>query len=168
MEALCKAQNLPGRLIPTPRELTADCGGVRPLDARRNAAGLGGRPSSGIRGLAGAAGLNKTVPDAKSGTVFYVYRINSSPRATSSSRPPFSRNNRKYSRPNSSRSRRPPIPDEADPVSAAGTRQGPSRAAEGRRRTARAGFMGSSGGGGEGCDPGPVVSCRADPVPPPL
>ena len=26
MEALCKAQNLPGRLIPTPRELTADCG----------------------------------------------------------------------------------------------------------------------------------------------
>ena len=24
MEALCKAQNLPGRLIPTPRELTAD------------------------------------------------------------------------------------------------------------------------------------------------
>ena len=26
MEALCKVQNLPGRLIPTPRELTADCG----------------------------------------------------------------------------------------------------------------------------------------------
>ena len=26
METLCKAQNLPGRLIPTPRELTADCG----------------------------------------------------------------------------------------------------------------------------------------------
>ena len=26
MEALCKAQNLPGRLIPTPRKLTADCG----------------------------------------------------------------------------------------------------------------------------------------------
>ena len=26
MEAFCKAQNLPGRLIPTPRELTADCG----------------------------------------------------------------------------------------------------------------------------------------------
>ena len=26
MEARCKAQNLPGRLIPTPRELTADCG----------------------------------------------------------------------------------------------------------------------------------------------
>ena len=26
MEALCKAQTLPGRLIPTPRELTADCG----------------------------------------------------------------------------------------------------------------------------------------------
>jgi len=26
MEALCKAQNLSGRLIPTPRELTADCG----------------------------------------------------------------------------------------------------------------------------------------------
>ena len=26
MEALCKAQNLSGRLIPAPRELTADCG----------------------------------------------------------------------------------------------------------------------------------------------
>mgnify|MGYP002748009001 CR=1 FL=1 len=26
MEALCKEQSLPGRLIPTPRELTADCG----------------------------------------------------------------------------------------------------------------------------------------------
>ena len=26
METLCKAQNLSGRLIPTPRELTADCG----------------------------------------------------------------------------------------------------------------------------------------------
>lgn len=35
MEALCKAQNLPGRLIPTPRELTADCGMAwcAPLDA---------------------------------------------------------------------------------------------------------------------------------------
>ena len=33
--ALCKAQNLPGRLIPTPRELTADCGMAwcAPLDA---------------------------------------------------------------------------------------------------------------------------------------
>ena len=31
----CKAQNLPGRLIPTPRELTADCGMAwcAPLDA---------------------------------------------------------------------------------------------------------------------------------------
>ena len=26
METLCKAQSIPGRLIPTPRELTADCG----------------------------------------------------------------------------------------------------------------------------------------------
>lgn len=26
MEKLCKEQGLPGRLIPTPRELTADCG----------------------------------------------------------------------------------------------------------------------------------------------
>ena len=35
MEALCKAQNLSGRLIPTPRELTADCGMAwcAPLDA---------------------------------------------------------------------------------------------------------------------------------------
>ena len=35
MEALCKVQNLPGRLIPTPRELTADCGMAwcAPLDA---------------------------------------------------------------------------------------------------------------------------------------
>ena len=35
MEALCKAQNLPGRLIPTPRKLTADCGMAwcAPLDA---------------------------------------------------------------------------------------------------------------------------------------
>ena len=35
MEAFCKAQNLPGRLIPTPRELTADCGMAwcAPVDA---------------------------------------------------------------------------------------------------------------------------------------
>ena len=26
MEKLCRAQDLPGRLIPVPRELTADCG----------------------------------------------------------------------------------------------------------------------------------------------
>ena len=26
MEKLCRAQGLPGRLIPVPRELTADCG----------------------------------------------------------------------------------------------------------------------------------------------
>lgn len=26
MEALCKAHRLPGRLIPTPRDITADCG----------------------------------------------------------------------------------------------------------------------------------------------
>ena len=26
MEKFCKEQGLPGRLIPTPRELTADCG----------------------------------------------------------------------------------------------------------------------------------------------
>ena len=35
METLCKAQSIPGRLIPTPRELTADCGMAwcAPLDA---------------------------------------------------------------------------------------------------------------------------------------
>ena len=35
METLCKAQSVPGRLIPTPRELTADCGMAwcAPLDA---------------------------------------------------------------------------------------------------------------------------------------
>lgn len=66
MEALCKAQNLPGRLIPTSRELTADCGMAwcAPLDAKKLLRALAGCPSSGIRGLAGAAGLNKTVPDA--------------------------------------------------------------------------------------------------------
>ena len=63
MEALCKA---PWPL--DPHSPGADgglrYGVVRPLRRRRNAAGLGGRPSSGIRGLAGAAGLKKTVPDA--------------------------------------------------------------------------------------------------------
>ena len=35
MEKFCKEQGLPGRLIPTPRELTADCGMAwcAPLDA---------------------------------------------------------------------------------------------------------------------------------------
>ena len=35
METLCKAQSIPGRLIPTPRELTADCGMAwcAPVDA---------------------------------------------------------------------------------------------------------------------------------------
>ena len=35
METLCKAQSIPGRSIPTPRELTADCGMAwcAPLDA---------------------------------------------------------------------------------------------------------------------------------------
>ena len=71
MEALCKAQNLPGRLIPTPRELTADCGMAwcAPLDAEET-----------LRALADAHHLE--------------YADWSSA---------FSRN-RKYSRPNSSRS----------------------------------------------------------------
>ena len=60
MEALCKVQNLPGRLIPTPRELTADCGMAwcAPLDAEETLRALADAH------LAGAAGLNKTVPDA--------------------------------------------------------------------------------------------------------
>lgn len=62
MEALCKVQNLPGPL--DPHSPGADgglrYGVVRPLRRRRNAAGLGGCPSSGIRGLAGAAGHDKT------------------------------------------------------------------------------------------------------------
>ena len=35
MEKLCRAKGLPGRLIPVPRELTADCGMAwcAPLDA---------------------------------------------------------------------------------------------------------------------------------------
>ena len=35
METLCKAPSVPGRLIPPPRELTADCGMAwcAPLDA---------------------------------------------------------------------------------------------------------------------------------------
>ena len=35
METLCRQQGLPGRLIPVPRELTADCGMAwcAPLDA---------------------------------------------------------------------------------------------------------------------------------------
>lgn len=48
MEALCKEQSLPGRLIPTPRELTADCG-----MAWRGAAG-NGEIAAGLGGGAAA------------------------------------------------------------------------------------------------------------------
>ena len=44
METLCKAQSIPGRLIPTSRELTADCGMAwcAPLDAEETLRALAG------------------------------------------------------------------------------------------------------------------------------
>ena len=49
MEKLCHEQGLPGRLIPVPRELTADCGMAWCAPTRRPAvAGAGGCTGFGV------------------------------------------------------------------------------------------------------------------------